>query len=407
MARRKATSDTGRSWRNGRSFAEWLTAGSKESRTINQVLTLFRAHAERFYRRPDGSQTSEIDNLKQAARYLRELYGNTPAAEFGPLMLKAVRERMIEQGWCRTNINKQVNRIRLIFKWAGENELVPARVHAALTLVAGLRRGRSDARESEPVRPVPQAHIDAIQPYVSAQVWALIQLQLLTGARAGELLGMRSVDLNTSGTIWTYTIDQHKTAHHGHERRIYLGPRAQEIVKLFLAGRSVDAFMFSPAEAESERLAERSANRNTPLSCGNRPGTNRVKRPKCKPDDRYTVASYRRAITRACEQAFPLPEHLQRGMEKRMIRGKLRERLESEKTWLARLSVAEKAELRAWRRTFCWHPHQLRHNAATTLRKEFGIEAAKVILGHRSISMTAHYAEQDHAKAIEVIAKVG
>jgi integrase len=44
---------------------------------------------------------------------------------------------------------------------------------------------------------------------VSRQVWALIQLQLLTGARAGELVGMRPIDLDTSGRIWMFSPQEH------------------------------------------------------------------------------------------------------------------------------------------------------------------------------------------------------
>ena len=67
----------------------------------------------------------------------------------------------------------------------------------------------------------------------------------------------------------------------------------------------------------------------------------------------------------------------------------------------------QKAELRAWRKTHRWHPHQLRHNAATELRKEFGIEAARIILGHRSAAITEVYAEKDEQQAIEAVTKVG
>jgi len=42
-----------------------------------------------------------------------------------------------------------------------------------------------------------------------------------------------------------------------------------------------------------------------------------------------------------------------------------------------------------------WHPHQLRHNAATQLRKEYGLEAAQVILGHKTITVTQVYAEKN------------
>ena len=54
-----------------------------------------------------------------------------------------------------------------------------------------------------------------------------------------------------------------------------------------------------------------------------------------------------------------------------------------------------------------WHPHQLRHNAATFLRKEFGLETARIILGHRSAAITEVYAEQDQQKAMEAMVKVG
>jgi integrase len=54
-----------------------------------------------------------------------------------------------------------------------------------------------------------------------------------------------------------------------------------------------------------------------------------------------------------------------------------------------------------------WHPHQLRHNAATELRKEFGIETARIILGHHSAAVTGICAEKNEREAIEAIGKVG
>ncbi|MGH7214963.1 MAG: tyrosine-type recombinase/integrase, partial [Tepidisphaeraceae bacterium] len=106
--------------------------------------------------------------------------------------------------WSRNVVNRQVNRIRSVFAWAVAQELIPASVHHGFQAVAGLKRGRSDARDTEPVKPVPDAHVEAVRPYVSRQVWALVQLQLLTGARPGELLPMRPLDLDTRGDVWVY-----------------------------------------------------------------------------------------------------------------------------------------------------------------------------------------------------------
>jgi integrase len=107
-------------------------------------------------------------------------------------------------GCNRHNTNKLANRVRHLFKWAVAEELLHPSVYQALAAVPGLKRGRCEAREGQPVKPVPQEHIEAIQDHVSKQVWALVQLQLLTGARAGELVTMRSVDIDTTGKIWTY-----------------------------------------------------------------------------------------------------------------------------------------------------------------------------------------------------------
>ena len=77
--------------------------------TVVQMVQRFWQHAKIHYRRPDGSLTSEPDNYRQAIRPLVQLYGEIPACQFGPRSLRAVRHRMVEMGWCRTNINKQVN----------------------------------------------------------------------------------------------------------------------------------------------------------------------------------------------------------------------------------------------------------------------------------------------------------
>ena len=108
-----------------------------------------------------------------------------PVRDFGPLSLRAVREEMIRRDWARTTVNDQVGRIRRIWKWAVGREICPPPTLHGLQAVAGLRRGRSQARETAPVRPVEPDQVEQIRTHVSRQVWAMVQLQLFTGARAG------------------------------------------------------------------------------------------------------------------------------------------------------------------------------------------------------------------------------
>jgi integrase len=81
--------------------------------------------------------------------------------------------------------------------------------------------------------------------------------------------------------------------------------------------------------------------------------------------------------------------------------------LETVKSWRDRLTQEEKAEIQAWRWEHHWSPGQLRHNAATWLRKEYGVELARIILGHASAFTTESYAEADRKSAMEVIGKIG
>ena len=60
-----------------------------------------------------------------------------------------------------------------------------------------------------------------------------------------------------------------------------------------------------------------------------------------------------------------------------------------------------------WRALHCWAPNQLRHSAATSIRAEFGIEAARTVLGHSEIATTQIYAERDERLAMQVAAKLG
>ena len=170
-------------------------------------------------------------------------------------------------------------------------------------------------------------------------------------------------------------------------------PRPAGPEALPLAGPK--SYCFSPVEAEAERRKRQFEKRVTPLSCGNVPGSNVKDDPQWSAGERYTTCAYRRAIIRACDRAFPVPELLAKRED------------ETSAQWRKRLTKKQKAELKVWQKAHRWHPHQLRHNAATNLRKKFGLEAAQIVLGHRSAAITEVYAELDQQKAVEAMLKIG
>ncbi len=339
-----------------RVIGEWLAKGraiavAGDEVTVNELILAYCRHAESYYAKPDGSEGRESEIIKLALRPARKLYGRTAAKDFGPTALKACRQEFVKRDLARGVINQHTNRIRRMFRWAVENELLPAEVHGALAAVPGIKRGRAGVRESEKIRPVPQELLDAVLPRVSSQVAAMIRLQLFTGMRPGEVVQMRPCDIDRSEKVWTYTPAHHKTEHHGHERVVLLGPRAQKVLGPFL-DRAPEAPLFSPKEAEAARNAKRRLERVTPMT-----PSHAKRKPKRKPEkaprDAYDVTSYRKAIAQTCA-ALEIPN---------------------------------------------WHPHQLRHNAATEIRKEFGAEMARIILGHRHLKVTEIYAENREGAA--------
>jgi integrase len=332
---------------------------SRYKAIVTEVIVAYVEFAGSYYLK-DGKPTDEVRMLRAALRIVRKLYGRTPAEQFGPLALKTCREQMIAQDWCRTHINKQVERVKRTFKWAAENEMVPGSVCEALACVAGLKRGRCKAREGRKVKPISDADISTTIEHLPEVVADMVQLQRLTGARPGEICSIRPGDINRSGDVWEYVPESHKTEHHDRPRVIFIGPKGQRILLPYLL-RAADTYCFSPREAEKRRRELQHEARKVPVSCGNRPGSNRKVKPIRTAGEKYDRNSYARAIRRA--------------------------------------SVAAKVEP--------WSPHRLRHTFATEVRKMYGLEAVQVCLGHAAAQVSEIYAERDFAKAANIARQIG
>ncbi len=286
---------------------------------------------------------------------------------FGPLALKAVRQEMINADLSRGVVNRRVNKIKRMFKWAVSEELLPPSVYEGLRAVTGLLYGRTTAREAEAIKPVEKQWVDAVLPYVSPPVKAMIEMHWLAGMRACEVVLMRRCDIDMNGDIWVYEPHDHKNRWRNHRRLIPLGPKAQAILRPFL-DRPPAEYLFSPREAEALTNAERRRNRKTPMTPSQ--AKRRPKRhPKRVKRDRYDTHSYHRAIIYGIAKANkhrdgqpPVPH---------------------------------------------WCPLQIRHSRATDVRRQYGLEAAQVALGHKNANVTEVYAERNLALAIQIAKESG
>jgi integrase len=376
-----------------RLILQWKQLGTTPSTRPRTASLTVRAMFAAYWRHVEaqglyekhGKATTERSCIAQAARPLVRLFGDTAAAEFGPLSLQIVRgaiakplrlpedlqvpaggekpkrTRKRPEILARGTVNKHVHRIRRIFRWAESQELVPAGTWHTLRSVPALRRGAKDVRESAPVRAVTWADVEPTLAHLSPPLAAVVQLMWHTGARPSEALQLRMGDIDRSGPVWLYRPASHKTEHMGHERIVPIGPKAQAVLQPFLRADPA-AYLFDPRDEAKARSKRRRAARKTP------PWDSHMARLRdlatigedC--NERYRIDGLGQAVTRACKAA----------------------------------KVAQR-----------WTPNQLRHSAATRIRREFGLEAASVVLGHSNLQTTQIYAEADRLRAIEIAATVG
>jgi len=386
-----------------RLLAEWeandrqLPPRADEPITVKELAVRFWNHAKVYYAGRNGRPSTEANHYKRVLRHLVKLYGDTNAADFGPLRLKAIRQILMDADLGRGHVNALVGRIKRVFRWSVAEELIPTATFEALRAVEGLKQGRSKAKESEPVKPVADAVVEATIAKASPVIGAMVRLQQLTGMRPGEVCIMRpaEIEMHHGAKAWVYRPLRHKTMYRGKIREIYLGPKAQAVLKPFL-GVKVDSYCFNPADSDAHERARRRSTRKTPAHYGNGPGDNRKRKPHRRPGDCYDTLTYGRAIQRACDRAYPPPPPLRR------------DKNETHDQWRARLAAGNlTAKLREWQREHRWALNRLRHSFASRVRRDFSLEHAQVALGHSNAKVTEIYAERDMAKAEAVALKIG
>lgn len=320
--------------------------------SINELILRFVTWAEGYYRK-NGKPTSQMNGIRVAMRFLKDHYGRTPAAEFSPLKLKALRERFIEHGYCRSVCNGRTEMITRMFRWAVENELVRGEVYTELKTVACLPKGRTAAPDHPPVACVTEEEFRAAIPFLTRPTQELLRFMSLTGCRPGEACQMRPMDIDRSRLVWVYRPDSHKTEHHERDRVILIGPQAQAIIAPYLEYRKPDATVFDPRELDG------------PVKGGvillkGRRQRDHLKR-KIRSSSFFTADYLDYSVRRACRRAG--------------IPG--------------------------------WTPNQLRHVVATKVQSQYSLDAARAILGHSSAQMTTRYAAHDLKAASEIMGAIG
>lgn len=295
---------------------------------------------------------AEFHRLNQVCDELIKFDGELLIEDYGPRALQRQRKRWIESGMARVYVNRLVNCTRRMFKWGVAEELVTETTWRRLQAVEALRCGQTEAPETDAVTPVSIDVVRKTAVELSPVLKSMLIVHVATGMRPSELCRLRPCDIDRSGPVWMYRPIKHKTASKGKARAIPIVGDARDAITDYL-NRDPQSCCFSPVESVAWWQAKKRANRQSKVQPSQ--VSRAIENPRKTPGESFDSHSYRQSIQRAALRA---------GVES-------------------------------------WHPYQIRHLAATTVRDALGPEAAQALLGHSHISMTEHYAKVSERKAIE------
>jgi integrase len=336
--------------------------------TVGHLATRYGKHVKTKH----GEGSSEFKQVQLVVDEVQATYGHLEAAEFGPIRFENFRQSLIDRELSRGVIKRKSNYVLKMFQQGVKFELIPVELWQRL-LALGPVEMQVKPRPKRGA--VPLEIVKKTQKELTPVLSDMVEVHRLIGARPTEICMIRPCDIDRTGDVWIYTPATHKTEHHGHVRKIAIGPQAQAVLSRYLL-RDPQAFCFTPKEAYEQHYDRRHQNRKTPLNEGNRPRPRKLM--TFKP--RYNKDSYRRAINRAALRAFPIPKEIEKAPDK----------------------------VETWKFTYVWKPNQLRKSAATIARKQMDLETAQIVLGHSSKKTTEQfYAEIDNDRAVEFALKFG
>jgi integrase len=181
--------------------------------TVEGLVTLYLADAEHRLKKNTLRVTSALlDNF---------------ASRYGNLRVRDVRKHHAE-AWVRGNARwnpttQSLAKTRLVtlFKWGVEQGFLAANP------IAGIRKPPQRSRGTQTLVTAEQhgtltAHAEACFRDVLVTLWE-------TGARPGEVTSVTAADFNAERAVWV--MRQHKNAHKGHSRIVYLTPAVVAICK--------------------------------------------------------------------------------------------------------------------------------------------------------------------------------
>ncbi len=300
--------------------------------SVAELCGMWAEHCREYYH-GEASATNAILDVRE----FRRMFANASVSELTHTDMLKLRDALVRSGISRRTVNGRLWRVKYMIGWALDEALIPAQVKAELTQVKAVKRGRSAAKERPPVRPVDDATVAATVEHMMPNTADMVRVHRLTGMRPCELCALRWSMIDTARTPWVYRVPPEVNKNEwrgelGQPRVVLIGPKARAILERHKGG---DDFPFSPVRAVTERLEAARVKRVTPFYGKAKARRAEVHVPRTLGGS-WDAHAYGHTIRAACRRAG-IP---------------------------------------------AWGANRLRHTFGTEVRRAFGLEAARAVLGH-------------------------
>lgn len=337
--------------------------------TLKQAFADYEDHLDATGRYlKDGRATAQRGIVKRALAEWSDRDGETAISKVNESLLLRHRDRLeLKAVLTRSGINRKIGIICRALRWCWQRGVLPRDSWLGISAIEPLKRGElpADRDRKIPKRAATPEEVEAVAKNAGTVVGAMMRLQVLVGARPGEVCKLRHRDIDRTpvrvGDVecWVWRVASSKVEHHGRKIVYAIPPKAQAILEQFTG--LPYSYVFSPEQAERERLQEQRKRADDRYGDAARPNARRDaarrENPQLVLGECYSTNTYRQAIERA----------------------------------IRRTKGAAK-----------FTPHEIRHGFATRAAQQFGLLQAQAALGHASSSTTARYTHADYTAGFAV-----
>jgi integrase len=181
---------------------------------IPEMAAAYLSHCDRTY------QSREPKNIQCAiARFACNVKALDKAS------IRHALDVLAREDLCSSYKHSTWRRWKAFLRWACEHDHISASLLYEIATFRPRLTGRTNQRS-----PVSFGVLVALGGLLDPWVFDFCRLLFFTGARPGELAGLRRSDIDCSSETWFATLHRHKNSTRGKSRTIAFAPRAQMII---------------------------------------------------------------------------------------------------------------------------------------------------------------------------------